>query len=124
MPRPTVATFESSSKRGNISCASWAPLTRGERLGLVDQALVDELGGDAERRARGALADPGLEHPQHTALDGELDVAEVLVVVLQRLHDLHELLYDFLSIRSSSASGTVLRMPATTSSPWAFWKSP
>ena len=30
--------------------------------------------------------------------------------------------YDFLSIDSSSASGTVLRMPATTSSPWAFWR--
>lgn len=39
----------------------------------------------------GALADAGLEHPQHTALDGELDVAEILVVVLQRLHDLHQL---------------------------------
>lgn len=39
----------------------------------------------------GALADPGLEHPELAALDGELDVAEILVVVLQRLHDLHEL---------------------------------
>lgn len=39
----------------------------------------------------GPLADPGLEHPQLSALDGELDVAEVLVVVLQRLHDLHQL---------------------------------
>ena len=62
-----------------------------ERLGLVDEALVDELGGDPEGGAGGALADPGLEHPELAALDGELDVAEVLVVRLQRLHDLHQL---------------------------------
>jgi hypothetical protein len=63
----------------------------GERLGLVDQALVHELGGDPEGGARRALADAGLEHPEPAALDGELDVAEILVVVLQGLHDLHEL---------------------------------
>lgn len=62
-----------------------------ERLGLVDEPLVDELGGDAEGGTGGALADAGLEHPELTALDGELDVAEILVVGLQRLHDLHEL---------------------------------
>src|SRR5690606_21500053 len=60
-------------------------------LGLVDQALVDELGGDAEGGARGALADAGLQHPQLAALDGELDVAAIPGVVLQGLHDLHEL---------------------------------
>ena len=63
----------------------------GEGLVHVDQALVDELRGDAERRGGGALADPGLEHPQLAALDGELDVAQVAVVVLQGPHDLHEL---------------------------------
>ena len=57
----------------------------GERLVHVDQALVHELGGDAERGARGALAHPGLQHPELAALDGELDVAQVLVVVLQGL---------------------------------------
>ena len=62
-----------------------------QRLVHVDQALVDELGGDPEGRARGALADPGLQHPQLVALDGELDVAQVAVVVLQRLHDLEQL---------------------------------
>ncbi|GAA3103397.1 hypothetical protein GCM10020254_56480 [Streptomyces goshikiensis] len=62
-----------------------------EGLGLVDEALVHELGGDAEGGARGALADAGLQHPQLTALDGELDVAEILVVGLQRRHDRHEL---------------------------------
>ena len=36
--------------------------------------------GDPERGGRGALADPGLQHPQLAALDGELDVAQVPVV--------------------------------------------
>ena len=40
-----------------------------QRLVHVDQALVDELGRDPERRRRGALADPGLQHPQLAALD-------------------------------------------------------
>lgn len=62
-----------------------------ERLGLGDQALVHELGRDAEGGTGGALADAGLEHPQLAALDGELDVAEILVVVLQLRHDRHEL---------------------------------
>ncbi len=39
----------------------------------------------------GALAHPGLQHPQLAALDSELDVAQVAVVVLQRPHDLHQL---------------------------------
>src|SRR5690606_3452778 len=50
--------------------------------GLVhgDEALVDELGGDAEGGRGGALADPGLQHPELAALDGELDVTQVAVV--------------------------------------------
>jgi hypothetical protein len=63
----------------------------GQRLVHVDQALVDELGGDPERGRGGALADPGLQHPELAALDGELDVAQVPVVVLQGRHDLHQL---------------------------------
>ena len=62
-----------------------------QRLVKVDQALVDELDGDPERGTGGALAHPGLQHPQLAALDRELDVAQVPVVVLQRLHDLHQL---------------------------------
>jgi hypothetical protein len=58
----------------------------------ADPALVDELDGDPERGRRGALADPGLEHPQLAALDGELDVAQVAVVLLQLGHDAGELL--------------------------------
>lgn len=62
-----------------------------ERLRLVDEALVDELRRDAEGGTGGALADAGLQHPQLAALDRELDVAEIPVVGLERLHDLHEL---------------------------------
>ena len=62
-----------------------------ERLVHVDQALLDELDRDAERGGGGALADAGLQHPELAALDGELDVTQVAVVVLQRPHDLHEL---------------------------------
>jgi hypothetical protein len=62
-----------------------------DRLVQVDEALVDELNGDAEGGPGGALADPGLQHPQLAALDGELDVAQVPVVVLQGPHDVHQL---------------------------------
>ena len=55
-----------------------------ERLVHGDQLLVDELGCDPEGRRCGALADAGLEHPQLAPLDGELDVAQVAVVGLER----------------------------------------
>ena len=64
----------------------------GQRLVHRDQVLVDQLPGDPERRRRGALADPGLQHPQLAALDGELDVAQVPVVRLQPAHHLDQLL--------------------------------
>ena len=57
----------------------------------VDQALVDELGRDPEGRRRGPFADSGLQHPQLAALDGELDVAQVAVVLLEGAHDLQQL---------------------------------
>ena len=61
--------------------------------GLVhrDEALVDELAGDPEGRLGGPLPHPRLEHPELAVLDGELDVAQVAVVVLERRHDRHEL---------------------------------
>ena len=121
MPLAICFASPSRSKVGNISCASCAPVTRVQRLVQVDQALVDELGGDDERGRRGALADPGLQHPELAALDGELDVAQVPVVALERGHDLA-------SARRTPAcraapgrpAAAVLRMPATTSSPCAF----
>ncbi len=61
-----------------------------QRLVGVDHALVDQAGRDPERRPRGPLADPGLQHPQLAALDGELDVAQVAVVAFQLGHDRHQ----------------------------------
>jgi len=45
-----------------------------KRLILGDDVLVYQLIRDPERRGRGALAHPGLQHPQLAALHGELDV--------------------------------------------------
>jgi hypothetical protein len=77
---------------------------------------------DPERRLGRALADAGLQHPQLAALDGELDVAQVAVVRSSRCMMRSAASYEALSICSRSASGIVLRMPATTSSPWAFMR--
>ena len=61
--------------------------------GLVhrDDALIDQLDRDAERRPGRALAHAGLQHPQLAPLDRELDVAQVAVVQLEPMHDVHEL---------------------------------
>src|SRR3712207_7012435 len=69
------------------------PYTTLFRSGLVhvDEALVDQLGGDPEGGARRPLADPGLQHPELVALDGELDVAQVAVVRLEGAHDRQQL---------------------------------
>ena len=63
----------------------------GQRLVQVDRAPRRPAAGDPERRGRGPLADPGLQHPQLAALDGELDVAQVAVVLLELAHDRHQL---------------------------------
>ena len=63
-----------------------------QRLVDVDDALAHEVRGDPERRLGRALAHPCLQHPQPTVLDGELDVAQVLVVPLQGGHHLEQLL--------------------------------
>ena len=54
-----------------------------DRLFLRDQALARELDGDAQSRLGGALAVAGLEHPELTALDGELHVLHVAVVFFE-----------------------------------------
>ena len=58
---------------------------------LGDDALVDEVDRDAEGGLGGALAHPGLQHPQVPLLDGELDVAHVAVVALEAGHDAEQL---------------------------------
>ena len=70
----------------------------GHGLLAGDQALLDHFDGDTQGGGGGALAHAGLEHPELALLDGELDIAHIAVM------------------------GSVLRMPATTSSPWALTK--
>jgi len=57
---------------------------------LGDHAFVDHVHRDLDGRGRGALPIAGLQHPQLAALDGELNVLHVLVVVLEDLADLRE----------------------------------
>jgi hypothetical protein len=57
-----------------------------------DQAFVGHIHGDLHGRFGGALAVAGLEHPQLAALDGELDILHILVVLLQAVGDVEELL--------------------------------
>ena len=82
-----LMTSPEVSKRGNISRASSSPDTRVSASSMSIMPWSTSCVGDAERRRRGALADPGLQHPELAALDRELDVAQVPVVVLQRPHD-------------------------------------
>ena len=56
-----------------------------------EHALVGHVDRDLERRFRGALAVAGLQHPELAALDGELHVLQVLVVLLQELRRRDEL---------------------------------
>ena len=57
-----------------------------------DEALLDHLDSDAQGGGCGTLAYAGLEHPELTLLDSELDVAHVAVVILKRQEDALKLL--------------------------------
>ena len=81
---------------------------------------ADQVGRDLERRRGTALADPGLQEPQPAVLHGELDVAQVAVVLLEGGQVLEELAVQRRARGSpSSLSGMVVRLPFTTSSPCA-----
>jgi len=56
-----------------------------------DQPLVDHVDGDPDRRLRGALRVPRLKHPELAALDRELHVLHLAVMLLEPLADLLEL---------------------------------
>ena len=56
-----------------------------ERLFLGDEALVDEVGRDLHGRRGGPLGAARLEHVQLAALDRELEVLDVAVVLLELL---------------------------------------
>ena len=91
MPLASSVRSAFSSNRGNISWASWAPVTRRSASSRSIRPSSTMSHRDPERRLGGALADPGLQHPELAALDGELDVAHVAVVLLERAHDLEQL---------------------------------
>ncbi len=57
-----------------------------------EHALVGHVHRHLERRFRRALAVAGLQHPELAALDGELHVLQILVVLLQEFRRLDELL--------------------------------
>ncbi len=59
---------------------------------LGDEALPDHIERDVHRRKTGALAVPGLQHPELALLDGELDVLHVPEVLLEDVADLEEFL--------------------------------
>ena len=61
----------------------------------VDQALGNHVDGDLQRRLGGSLAGPGLQHPQLAALDGELHVLHVGVMLLKLAAHLYQVGIDF-----------------------------
>ncbi len=63
-------------------------------VGQADGPLGHHVDGHAQGGPAGALAHPGLEHPQLALLDGELGVAHVAVVVLELGEDPEQLLVD------------------------------
>ena len=62
---------------------------------FIPRKVVDEVARDLERGLRGALAVAGLEHEELAVLNGELHVLHIVIVVLQRGADLHELVERF-----------------------------
>src|SRR5580704_3658396 len=61
-------------------------------LAFGDEAFADHLDGDLHRGFGGALATARLQHVQLAALDGELHVLHIAVVLLELASDLLELL--------------------------------
>ena len=49
-----------------------------------DEAFFDHLDSDAQGGGCGTLAHAGLEHPELALLDGELDIAHIAVMILER----------------------------------------
>jgi hypothetical protein len=89
----TLAFFLArGSKRGEQELREVARGDAEDRGLLVDQLLLHHVAGDLHRGDAGALAGARLEHVERAALDRELDVLHVLVVLLELVLDLQELL--------------------------------
>ena len=78
-----------------------------------DQTLLDHLDGDAQGGGGSSLAHAGLEHPELALLDGELNVAHVAIVILERQEDALELLARGLKARGSLEVGDGLGVADT-----------
>ena len=61
-------------------------------LFACDQAFLDHFDSDAQGGGGGALAHACLEHPELALLDGELDIAHIAVMILERQEHALELL--------------------------------
>ena len=66
---------------------------------LADKPFFDHLDRDAKRRRSRALAHARLEHPELALLDGELNVAHIVEVVLEDLEDALEVVGGLLERR-------------------------
>ena len=78
-----------------------------------DQALLDHFDGDVQGGSGGALAHAGLEHPELALLDGELDIAHIAVMILERQEHALELLTCGLEARGSLEVGDGLGVTDT-----------
>ena len=102
------------------------------RLLAAEETFLRHVDGDADCGLGGALPEPRLQHPEPPVVDRELDVLHVAVVRLEaRAHGFQlgkGLRHQRLErgrrraafTRAASVSGCGVRMPATTSSPWAL----
>ena len=54
---------------------------------LVDEALVDEVGGDLQRGGGGALAVAGLQHVELVVLNSELHILHIPVMLLENIRN-------------------------------------
>ena len=102
----------------------------------ADQAFIGHVDGDLERRLGGALAGARLQHPQPAVLDGEFQVLHVAIMLLEPRESRRQARRRFrasalssegalepASMRAASVMFCGVRMPATTSSPWALTRN-
>ena len=73
-----------------------------------DQTLLNHLDGDAQGGGSSALSHAGLEHPELTLLYGELDIAHIAVMFLERQEHALELLTCRLEARGGLEVGNGL----------------
>src|SRR5678815_2476130 len=65
------------------------------RSTLVDQLFEDHFNCNTYRCGSAAFPGSSLEHPQFAALDSELTILHIVVVLLQQITDRRELIVDF-----------------------------